>query len=191
MRTRPEYNIWKGIRNRCFNKNNQAYDRYGGRGIKLCLRWKASFMNFFMDMGPRPSKKHSIDRMDNDGNYSPKNCRWATREEQANNKRGNINITYKGETKTLKQWSRYLSFNYHRAHQRLQAGWEFEEILKDSPEKRRMSHCKRGHALEDYNVIYSYHRGKEERSCRACYNMNRRSMYKRKKEELCLSTNIK
>lgn len=82
-----EYRAWCGIRQRCFNPANCRYEGYGGRGITVCDRWNQSFLAFFEDMGPRPSPNHSIDRIDNDGNYEPSNCRWATRSQQQRNKR--------------------------------------------------------------------------------------------------------
>jgi hypothetical protein len=83
-----EYAVWCHIKARCYNPNHVAYAHYGGRGIKVCKRWRDSFKAFLADMGRRPSSKHSIDRIDNDGDYKPDNCRWATPWQQQNNKRG-------------------------------------------------------------------------------------------------------
>lgn len=89
------YRIWVDIKTRCSNKKNRAYKNYGGRGIKVCKRWM-KFENFIEDMGERP-KGLSIDRTNNNGNYEPNNCRWATMKEQQNNRRNNRLITYKGK----------------------------------------------------------------------------------------------
>lgn len=85
-KTSPEYCSWYGMIRRCNNPKNKSYRYYGGRGIKVCQRWKSSFVNFLADMGKKPSKKHSIDRINNDGNYGPGNCRWATKRQQVMNR---------------------------------------------------------------------------------------------------------
>lgn len=129
---RPNYIIWKGIRGRCYCKSNKSYDRYGGRGIKMCARWYNApdgFINFVNDMGDRPSSKHSIERIDNNGDYSPENCNWATDIEQANNKRDSVKYTYNGETKTITEWGKECGININTIHHRWERGVRGEKLF--------------------------------------------------------------
>ena len=100
-----EYRIWSGMKKRCFDESTKNFHRYGGRGVTVCDRWVNSFEAFLSDMGRRPSNKHSIDRKDNDGDYEPGNCRWATCKEQANNTSANVLLTINGLTKPLSIWA--------------------------------------------------------------------------------------
>jgi hypothetical protein len=87
MRHSPEYQAWCGMIARCTNRKDKSWENYGGRGIRVCVRWRKSFAAFFKNMGRRPSRRHSLDRRENDGNYTPQNCRWATRSQQNRNQR--------------------------------------------------------------------------------------------------------
>jgi hypothetical protein len=104
----PEYFRWLSMKLRCYHPSHHAFKDYGGRGITVCDRWKHDFEAFLSDVGERPSPEHSLDRIDNDGNYEPNNVRWATRQEQANNRRTNVKVTYDGREQTLAQWAREL-----------------------------------------------------------------------------------
>ncbi len=127
----PEHGIWSGIRDRCYNPNNLAYHNYGSRGIKMCERWRNSFQNFFEDMGPRPSKSHSIDRFpDNNGDYGPANCRWATTEQQALNKRTNVYYEYDGIRLTQCQWARFLGVKRHMILNHIRRGKTFHQTIE-------------------------------------------------------------
>jgi hypothetical protein len=129
-----EYMIWASMKGRCLCATNKAYKDYGGRGIMICDRW-LRYENFLSDMGRSPGKDYSIDRKDNDGNYEPSNCFWATRTHQNNNKRNNRNISYTGEVKTLAQWSTHLCIKYQTLHSRLNhLGFSIERAFtKQSP----------------------------------------------------------
>jgi len=122
------YTRWTHMIGRCTNPKNAAYADYGGRGITICPQWRASFETFARDMGEPPPGKH-IERRDNDGPYSPENCYWASRIEQANNKRNNRWLTYDGITLTLAQWSRMTGLRHHTILHRLAHGWTLERAL--------------------------------------------------------------
>jgi hypothetical protein len=108
-----EFSTWCSMRQRCNDKKDSKYHRYGGRGIKVCDRWLNSFENFLLDMGEKPSKEYSIDRIDNNGNYEPNNCRWATKKQQANNTSTNKFINYNGENMTIMQASERSGIAYY------------------------------------------------------------------------------
>lgn len=124
-----EYDIWTNIRQRCNNPNNPVYHNYGGRGIRVCVRWD-DFNLFYSDMGPRPSTKHSIDRIDVNGNYEPANCRWATPLEQAQNKRNHNYLTHDGKTLYLAEWVRITGIPVSVIRQRVfKLGWSVGDAL--------------------------------------------------------------
>lgn len=124
----PYYTIWSKMHDRCRNPNNLKWHRYGGRGIKVCERWK-DFALFVKDMGERPDDT-TLDRRDNDGDYTPENCRWATTQEQAENQEKTVWITYNGETKTLIGWEKVTGIKRTTLLYRLRAGWTPEQLLK-------------------------------------------------------------
>lgn len=127
----PEYAIWAAMRNRCTNPNDRNYKNYGGRGITLCEQWQ-SFASFYADMGGRPSSNHSIERVNNDGPYSPDNCIWATPEEQQLNRRTARLITFNGQTHNLATWAKRTGIRVTCILHRLDAGWTVERALTES-----------------------------------------------------------
>ncbi len=122
------YEVYSGMKKRCLNQNSKSYADYGARGIKICDRWLHSFENFLADMGERP-EGHTLERDNNDGPYSPENCRWATRQEQACNTRRNRFITFQGLTLTVDAWERRLRLRPNSVGQRLRRGWDAERAL--------------------------------------------------------------
>lgn len=114
-----EFDIWSGMRGRCRNENNKMFKDYGGRGIKVCKKWDDSFISFFDDMGERPSVEHSIERIDNDGDYTPENCKWATAKEQSNNRRSNRFFVIGDAKKTLSQWCDIYNIRYGTVNMRI------------------------------------------------------------------------
>ncbi len=124
------YGIWNSMVARCHRKNTKAYPDYGGRGITVCDEWKRDFQAFYdWAMANGYNDTLSIDRKDNDKGYSPDNCRWATTEIQANNKRSNISVEYNGESHTLAEWSKILGIKDATLRKRLNDGWGIEEAF--------------------------------------------------------------
>jgi hypothetical protein len=129
-----EYRVWRGMLTRCGNPKDHTYHNYGGRGITVCERW-LKFKNFSADMGRRPSKDHSIDRINNNGNYEPENCRWATIAEQRSNQRTNTLLTYQGRTQIMKAWASELGILPSTLRERLVRGWTTERALSTAPRR--------------------------------------------------------
>lgn len=124
-----EYRAWKSIKDRCYLKTAKSYERYGGRGITMCMAWMDSFPEFLKDVGRAPSADHSIERKDNNGNYEPGNVRWATVKEQARNKRTNVFGTFNGRTLCWTDWAIELGISKFKIWRRLNAGWSIGRII--------------------------------------------------------------
>ena len=123
------YENWCKLKERCYNFNSKDYVNYGGRGIYVCRRWRKNFLNFYKDMGAKPSNKHTLDRIDNNGPYAPWNCRWATRKQQSANKRNNVLIPFKGESMCVGDWAIKLNMNINTLKTRLFNNWSIEKAL--------------------------------------------------------------
>ena len=123
------YHAWIGMKARCYNKRQDSFPSYGGRGIGVCARWKTSFDSFYADMGDPPTRNHSLDRIDNEKWYSPDNCKWSTAREQQRNKSTSKHITYKGKTKHINDWSNILGIHLSTLWTRLDRGWTIDRAL--------------------------------------------------------------
>jgi hypothetical protein len=128
MTNTTEYNSWDAMKKRCNNPNADNFHNYGGNGITVCDRWK-SFENFYADMGPKPSDSHSIERKNVLLGYFPENCKWATPEEQARNKRTTVLLTFQGETMCMKDWATKFGVGASCLRKRLLKGWSLERAL--------------------------------------------------------------
>lgn len=125
----PEYKAWCDLKARCENPNTPNFNNYGGRGIRVCEEWRASFEAFLAHVGPRPSPKHSIDRKDNDGSYEPGNVRWVTPKQQARNKRTSRLIELDGERLRLGDWAGRTGIKRLTLFMRIKRGWSIEKAL--------------------------------------------------------------
>lgn len=154
-----EYSIWWAMKDRCNSQKCKAYGYYGGRGIKVCERWNKSFQNFMEDMGYRPSKNHSLERVDNNKGYSPENCKWATIDEQSNNKSNCVYVEYLGMKKTLSQWAKWANISYSCFMNRISNyGWSFERAIT-TPTLPIRSRCYQEYEM----VIELLNQGKTDR----------------------------
>lgn len=121
------YRSWAAMKSRCLNPNDSSYANYGGRGIRVCVRWM-DFQAFLADMG-EPPPGMTLDRERNDGNYEPGNCRWATKLQQQNNMRSNRLVEFEGRTHTIAEWSRKIGLPTHVIRKRLNRGWSIQTAL--------------------------------------------------------------
>jgi len=135
MEGTPTYYSWMSMKQRCQNSKAPDYYRYGGRGIDVCSEWQ-TFANFLRDMGVRPRNK-TLDRIDNNGPYTPENCRWETKKRQSRNRNDNRHITFNGQTKVLAQWADDYGVSRKLLLNRLSAGWAVEDALTKPPRPKR------------------------------------------------------
>lgn len=142
------YSIWANMKTRCFNKNVSAYSRYGGRGITVCNEWLdfALFEKWALANGY--DEKLTLDRVNNDGNYCPENCRWVSVHEQNLNKRSNSCIEYNGEKKTVTEWAKILNIPYRTLKSRIQRGWSIEDAFNPKDFSYRKGVRKHGKSKE-------------------------------------------
>lgn len=126
------YRVWAHMKERCFNPNSISYENYGGRGITVCAEWKQDFVAFrdwAMENGY--SDELQIDRIDNDGNYCPENCRWSTRKEQSLNRRSNVFLTFNGKRQTVREWAIEIGISPKVLYDRIKSGWPIERVLSE------------------------------------------------------------
>lgn len=142
-RFNKEYRIYISMIERCCNVKNKYFYNYGSRGIKVCDRWLESFSNFFEDMGEKPTPKHTIERKNNNGDYSPENCRWATRAEQNRNMRRNAWLTFNGEKFCVVDWSKRTGLSPNTIKGRLDDGWTVEEALTTTIDQKQKDRFKK------------------------------------------------
>lgn len=179
-----EYRIYHGMLNRCYDETNSSFRLYGGRGITVCQTWRNSFSAFLSDMGNRPSRKHTLERIDNDKGYSPDNCVWATRSKQANNKRTNHTLTWNGETATVMEWHRRTGLHWQTILRRIHSGWPPELVLTAAPGSVRKTHCPHGHEYTPENTLVQWRNGYPCRSCRECMRKANREYHKLHRQQV-------
>lgn len=130
----PAYRAWTAMRARCYTPTSHKFQSYGARGITVCDAWRGSFVQFIADMGDPPPGM-SLDRIDNDGNYEPGNCRWATREQQQNNRSVNVRISHDGAERTVAEWARIAGVSFRTMSKRIARGWDMARAVS-TPSQR-------------------------------------------------------
>lgn len=136
----PEYKTWDCMKSRCTNPNDKRFKYYGGRGIKVCEEWMSSFSLFYDHIGPKPTEKHTLDRINGNLGYEPGNVRWATISEQNNNSRNNHNITFNGKTQNIQRWSEDLCVARDIIYDRIiRSGWSIEKALSTPVRHKKSS----------------------------------------------------
>lgn len=188
----PLYSTWASMLDRCRNTRNPCYKNYGGRGIYVCDRWQ-NFRLFESDMGPRPTAAHSLDRIDNDGPYSPENCRWATRAVQNRNKSDNRKVVFDGVEYLAVDLGKEAGLKPDTIIYRANQGLTFDEVMNPARRinssglanariamrkiREATTHCKKGHSLSDAIIDKN-----GWRLCRVCYYANMRKKAARRIE---------
>lgn len=130
----PEYRAWRGMKERCHTETNRGYKYYGARGIRVCDLWRSNFLSFFNHVGPRPTKFHSIDRIDNSGNYEPGNVCWSDKKHQARNRRGRVLVPLNGRMVSLSEYCEVSGLPYDLIQTRMkELGWTFERAISCGP----------------------------------------------------------
>lgn len=190
----PLYKIWLGMRQRCLKSGSVRYSLYGGRGITICDRWM-SFRQFAEDMGPRPSLKHSLDRIDNDGPYSPENCRWATQKEQLRNRRCAVYVSIEGQKYRALELAEKYKLKTDTIVDRASKGMSFADVVSKSKhhnfqglalggrafgaKKKAQTKCQNGH---EYTPENTYLSKQGWRRCRVCHKQRARRLNAAKRE---------
>jgi hypothetical protein len=178
----PLYQTWQSMKARCLNSNNPNFADYGGRGIKVCDQWMHNFNQFAKDMGERPVG-YSIDRINNDGDYTPQNCKWSTRKEQQQNRRITHKITIEGKQYFISDIAHQYNFKWMTIFNRAKTAKTFNELVDKTrkvykeglalggkasgAKKQAMTHCKAGHEFTEANT----HIYKGWRRCRTCHRI--------------------
>lgn len=184
----PLYHVWRGMFDRCYSKKNSQYKDYGGRGILVCKRWH-SYQHWFFDMGPRP-KGFTLDRIDNNGNYEPSNCRWASRKTQQRNQRVTRKVTIAGKTYIAADLADIANIKTDAIVARANRGLSYEEVISknrfcnfdgfkfgaaiSAKKRREKTHCKNGHEFTPGNTRIDSDGKYQWRVCKTCHRERHR-----------------